>query len=106
MIGFIVHRLRSVFWTLFYRSVGRLMFAQLGKGVRFEGWIDIPQRGGKIAIGDRAYICRYVELSVPRGAELLLGDSVFLGRGVVISAHRKVAIGEHSMLGRIRFHPR
>lgn len=50
-------------------------------------------------IGDQAYICRFVEFSVPAGGELLVGDNVFVGRGVVISAHRKVAIGNHSMLG-------
>ena len=99
MVGFIGHRLRSAFWTLFYRTVGRLAFHRLGKGVRFEGWVDVPQRGGKIVIGDQAYICRFVEFSVPAGGELVLGGHVFIGRGVVISAHRKVAIGNHTMLG-------
>ena len=99
MVGFIGHRLRSAFWTLFYRTVGRPAFNRLGKGVRFEGWVDVPQRGGKTTIGDQAYICRFVEFSVPAGGELVLGDHVFIGRGVVISAHRKVAIGNHTMVG-------
>ena len=99
MIGFLVHRLRSTFWTLFYRTAGRLLFKHLGKGARFEGWIDIPQRGGQIIIGDQAHICRLVEFSVPPGGELIVGDQVFIGRGVVISAHCRVAIGRHTMLG-------
>ena len=99
MVGFIGHRLRRAFWTLFYRTVARAAFNRLGKGVRFEGWVDVPQRGGRIIIGDQAYICRFVEFSVPAGGELLVGDKVFVGRGVVISAHRRVAIGNHTMLG-------
>jgi|GEM_PF-3874618 len=99
MLGFIVHRLRCASWTLFYRIAGRLIFHRLGKGVRFEGWIDVPQRGGKISIGDYAYVCRFVEFSVPAGGELVVADYVFIGRGVVISAHRRVAIGTHTMLG-------
>lgn len=99
MIGFVVTRLRCAFWTLFYQTVARSAFSRLGKGVRFEGWLDVPQRGGKITIGDQVYICRFVEFSVPPGGELLVGDNVFIGRGVVISAHRRVAIGNHSMLG-------
>lgn len=99
MIGFIVHRLRLGIWTLFYRTVGRLAFHRLGKGVRFEGWVDIPQRGGQIVLGDRVYICRFTEFSVPAGGELIVGDKVFIGRGVVISAHRRVVIGSHTMLG-------
>jgi 1-acyl-sn-glycerol-3-phosphate acyltransferase len=61
MLGFIQHRLRVVFWTLFYRILGRLTFARLGTGVRFEGWVDVPQRGGRISMGHRAHICRLVE---------------------------------------------
>lgn len=99
MVGFIGHRMRSAFWTLFYRTVGRYAFNRLGKGVRFEGWVDVPQHGGKIIIGDQAYICRFVEFSVPVGGELIVGDETFIGRGIVISAHRKVAIGNHTMLG-------
>ena len=99
MVGFIGHRLRCAFWTLFYRTAGRPAFDHLGRGVRFEGWVDVPQRGGKITIGDQAYICRFVEFSVPAGGELLLGKNVFVGRGVVLSAHRRVAIGNHTMLG-------
>jgi len=98
MISFFFHRLRSVFWTLFYRTIGRPIFHRLGKDVKFEGWIDIPQRGGKIIIGNQVYVCRFVEFSVPAGGELALEDNVFIGRGVIISAHRQVAIGKHTML--------
>ena len=99
MFGFAVARLRCAFWTLFYRTIGRPSFYRLGRGVKFEGWVDVPQKGGKIIIGGQGYICRFIEFSVPAGGELLVGDKVFIGRGVVISAHRKVAIGNHTMLG-------
>ncbi len=99
MFGFVFARLRCAFWTLFYRTIGRPSFYRLGRGVKFEGWVDVPQKGGKIIIGDQAHICRFVEFSVPNGGQLILGDKVFIGRGVVISAHRKVAIGNHTMLG-------
>ena len=72
MIGFIIHRLRTACWTIFYRTAGRSLFHRLGKGVGFEGWIDIPQKGGKIIIGDQAHICRLVEFSVPNGGELIV----------------------------------
>ena len=99
MIGFVVTRLRRALWTLFYRTVARATFNRLGKGVRFEGWIDVPQKEGRIIIGDQAYICRFVEFSVCAGGELIVGDKAFIGRGVVISAHRRVAVGKQTMLG-------
>jgi len=95
---YLFHRLRTLFWSAFYHSIGRSVFAELGKGARFEGWIEIPQRGGAIRIGRNARICRGVEFSVGRGAELEIGDGVFLGRGVVLSAHRRIAIGPRSLL--------
>ena len=99
MLGFVVNRLRCAGWTLFYRTVARATFIHLGKGVRFEGWVDVPQKGGRISIGDQAYICRFVEFSVGAGGELIVGEKVFIGRGVVISAHQRVAIGRQTMLG-------
>ena len=99
MFGFVVTRLRSVIWSLFYRTLGRLIFCKLGKGVRFEGWVGVPQRGGRIVVGDHVYFCRFVELTVPAGGELVFGDSVFVGRGVVISTHSRGTIGSHTMLG-------
>ena len=99
MVGFLGHKLGCAFWTLFYRTLGRGAFDRFGKGVRFEGWIDVPQKGGSIIIGNQAYICRFVEFSVPAGGKLSVGDKVFIGRGVVISAHKRVAIGNQTMLG-------
>lgn len=99
MLGFVCHCFRTAFWTCFYRAFGRLFFAKLGKRARFEGWIDIPQRGGRVEIGNWVHVCRLVEFSVPAGGELNIGDGAFIGRGVVISAHKRVAIAEDTMLG-------
>ena len=99
MIGFVQNRLRTWFWTLFYRSIGRWVFSKMGRGVAFEGWIDISQRGGRIVLGDGVHICRMVEFSLPQGGELIIGDGVFIGRGVVVSVHSRVEIGAHTMIG-------
>ena len=99
MIGFVQNRLRTWFWTLFYRSIGRWVFSKMGQGVAFEGWIDISQRGGRIVLGDGVHICRMVEFSLPQGGELIIGDGVFIGRGVVVSVHSRVEIGAHTMIG-------
>jgi acetyltransferase-like isoleucine patch superfamily enzyme len=99
MLGFVQNRLRTLFWSLFYKTIGRCVFSKLGQGVAFEGWIDIPQRGGRIVLGDGAHICRMVEFSLPQGGELTIGDGAFIGRGVVVSAHSRVEIGANTMIG-------
>jgi acetyltransferase-like isoleucine patch superfamily enzyme len=99
MIGFVQARLQQVFWTAFYKAIGRYMFKEVGRGVIIEGWIDIPQRGGQISLGAGAHICRLVEFSIPRGGELIIGSGVFIGRGVVVSAHQLVEIGANTMIG-------
>jgi acetyltransferase-like isoleucine patch superfamily enzyme len=99
MIGYSVNKARTLVWTMFYRSVGRFCFSHLGKGVTFQGWVEIPQRGGRVIIGDYVTICRRVEFSVPNGGELFLGDNVFIGPGVIISAHKMVEIGADSLIG-------
>jgi acetyltransferase-like isoleucine patch superfamily enzyme len=77
----------------------RKQFSKFGRDVSFEGWIDIPQRGGWIIIGDSVHICRRVEFSVPQGSVLSIGYGVFIGRGAIVSAHNRVEIGVNTMLG-------
>lgn len=96
--AFLFHKIRTLFWTIFYRTLGRAIFSHQGNGCIFEGWIDIPQRSGRIYLGDRVRICRYVELSVPKGGVLRLQDDVLVSRGVMISAHSLVDIGRFSMV--------
>jgi acetyltransferase-like isoleucine patch superfamily enzyme len=98
MIGFIQARIRTVFWTIFYQVIGRLVFKKMGKGVKFEGWIDIPQRGGLITIGNGVRVCRLVEFSVPKSGTLVVGDGVYIGRGVIMSAHSKIVIGANTLV--------
>ena len=98
MIGFLYHRCRMVFWTSFYHTLGRVQFASLGRSSRFQGWIEMPQRGGRISIGRNAHICSQVEFSVTAGAELIVGDDVFIGRGTLISSHRRVHLGAHVLI--------
>lgn len=98
MILFLLTRLKTAFWTAFYRGVGRLAFEQMGKGCHFEGWIDIPQRNGKIILADGVRIGPMTELSVLKDAELIIGANSFIGRGVLISAHRSIKIGRNVLV--------
>ncbi len=97
-MGYYANKFRTMFWTMFYLLLGRFFFAKLGKGCRFEGWVDIPQKGGEIIIGKSVRVCRGVELSVPKGGTLDIGDRCSIGRGVLVSAHRKITIGADSMI--------
>jgi hypothetical protein len=98
MIGFLSNRMGTLFWTAFYHAAGRLIFAKLGQGTKFEGWIDLPQRKGRIRIGRNVHICRFVEFSVTDHAELIIEDGTFIGRGTVISAHQRVSIGANVLV--------
>lgn len=103
LVPFALHRLRTACWTSFYRVFWRFFFSSLGQGCKFEGWVDIPQWGGKIIIGSNVRICRGVELSVPKGGRFLLGDGSMLSRGCLLSAHGEIKIGESVMLAEYVF---
>jgi acetyltransferase-like isoleucine patch superfamily enzyme len=98
MIGFLRHRMETFFWTAFYHAAGKIVFTKVGRGSKFEGWIDIPQRKGRISIGRDVHICRLVEFSVPGHAELIIGDGAFIGRGTVIGAQRRINIGANVLI--------
>ncbi len=98
LLVYLIHRAKSWFWTMFYRFVARGAFTELGQGVTFEGWVHIPQRNGRIAIGRGVRFCSFVELSVPAGGELIIGDGAFIGRGSILSAHRCIKIGQDTLI--------
>lgn len=91
-------KVRTLFWTAFYRLLGRFGFEAMGSGCIFEGWIDIPQFGGRITLGNGVRVCRNVELSVPRGGRLTLEDNVLISRGVILSAHQHIVVGAGAMI--------
>ena len=99
MLGVLFTRARWLVWTGFYRALGRIVLGRIGSGCWFEGWVDLPAYGGDIELGNRVRVCRGVEWTVLRGARLSIRDSAFIGRGVVISAHSSVEIGERSLVG-------
>lgn len=97
-MGFFVNKIVTYFWTLFYYIFGRYFFSGIGRKCRFEGWIDVPQRGGFLIIGDGVHICRRVIFTVTNNATLSLGSNTFIGPGVVISAHQKILIGSNCLI--------
>jgi acetyltransferase-like isoleucine patch superfamily enzyme len=97
-VAYVIWKSKEFFWTAFYRTLGHLFFRSLGKGCRFEGWLELTGRGGVIRIGNRVRIRRNVEFTVVRGAILDIGDDVFVGAGVVISAHGVVRLGSSSLI--------
>lgn len=97
-MGWVIHKVRSMLWTTFYRCLSFAFFESFGKGVIIEGWIDLPQRGGLIMIGDYVRVCRNVEFSVPKGGKLILKNGCMIGRGVLLSAHKMIIIGQGAML--------
>lgn len=97
-MGFLINKIRTFFWSGFYSIFGACFFTSKGRGCKFEGWIDIPQRGGNITLGDYVRICRFVEFSVPQGGFLSIGNNSFIGRGSLISAKESVVIGKEVLL--------
>ena len=97
-MGYIFCKFRTAFWTTFYYFTYKLFFFKIGRGCRFQGWVDIPQHSGRIVLGSEVLIGRSVEFSVPRGGCLSIGDRSSLSRGVLINSHESVKIGENVMI--------
>lgn len=98
-MGWFVKRALTLFWTGFYYLLSPTVFDALGRGCRFQGWIDIPQKGGRLQIGDGVTICYGVSITTMPGASVQLRNGAYIGRGVVISAHGEIDIGNNVLLG-------
>lgn len=98
MMGWLLHKVRTMLWTGFYYAFANLFFEHIGKGCRFHGALDIRQRGGHIWLGDRVCVSRRTIWTVLDGARLSLGDGAYIGNGVMISAHQSVSIGRDTLV--------
>lgn len=97
-MGWLINKIRTRLWTTFYYILSDLFFYEMGRGCQFEGWVDIPQRKGRIILGDRVHICRRSSWTVTEGSVLRLSDGTYIGPGVVLSAHRAINIGRDTLI--------
>jgi acetyltransferase-like isoleucine patch superfamily enzyme len=70
----------------------------LGRSVRIAGRVSI-RGGGRLWIGDRVWFdaaTAPIELIVLQGAELVIGEDVYLRGGTSIEAERSISIGARS----------
>lgn len=76
--------------------------AEVGEGVRVEGRVWLPGRGGRVVIGARARLggaCAPIELRAEQGAALVLGEDVVVEEGCSIEATERVQVGARCRLG-------
>ena len=71
--------------------VGNGLLVQRGASISFG-------RGAKIRIGSRVILAEYAQIYVAPGAELEIGDGVFIGRGSVVAASEHVRLGDDSQI--------
>jgi acetyltransferase-like isoleucine patch superfamily enzyme len=70
--------------------------------VACDGRLPVLTGGGQIRIGRRFVVRGRVapcELSAEGGAQLLIGERVFLNQGVVIAAKESIEIGDDTLIG-------
>ena len=90
-----------------FRVLRAMVYYRL-KGVDFSGtpyiWGTLPRvvAAGKIQVGNRFKVNGLLyraELGAKPGAELIVGDDVFLNSGVAIYAAKRITIGDHTRIG-------
>lgn len=74
----------------------------VGPNARVRGWPAVDNEGGFIRVGRN--FCVHAELARAQlyagpGAELLIGDDVFVNQGVVLSASARIVVGNRVLIG-------
>jgi acetyltransferase-like isoleucine patch superfamily enzyme len=76
-----------------------LAWAEYGRGVRFQGFVQCHGVTGEIAFGDRSLIGAGVSLSVANGGAISIGADSSVNKGTVISSLERVTIGNGVRIG-------
>ena len=98
--GRLGHHLRKLYrpgfwfshlWTMEARARGVV----IGPGGYCKGRVDIERNGGRIEIGCRVEIGKYALLQTAPEGELIIGKDVQINRFNILSAGRRVEIGDY-----------
>jgi acetyltransferase-like isoleucine patch superfamily enzyme len=81
----------NYFWGLDIRVRG----VEMGRGGYCKGRVDVERNGGKISLGRRVELGKYVLLQTAPGGELVVGNDVQINRFNILSAGCKIEIGDH-----------
>jgi acetyltransferase-like isoleucine patch superfamily enzyme len=84
--------------SIWYRYV-RFAWMRFGRGVVFSGPLHSLGSTGTVIIGDRAFFGPWVTLSVADGGALVVGNNVSINKSCVISALKRVEIGDGCRIG-------
>lgn len=97
--------LRNTYYhTLFFLTKTYLKYKKVSYGTEplFMHGLPLIRSQGKTQIGDNFRISSYQfkpELFCSKGANLKIGNNVFINRGTSISASKNISIGDHCLIG-------
>ena len=91
---YLIHRIKGKFYEH--------KFTKIKKGLRIKGMCPKIRSEGKIIAGRDLTMrstTQSIELSAGCGAEIIMGDGVFINTGVVIAAKKRICIGNETIIG-------
>ena len=95
----------SIFKYLIHRLKGKFYehkFTKIKKGMGISGMYPKIGCEGKIIAGrglTLRSITQSIELFAGDGAEIIIGDDVFINTGVIIAAKKRICIGNETIIG-------
>lgn len=94
VLGYLSHRIKGKFYEH--------KFTKIKSGLRIKGLVPKIRCDGNLIAGNNLKlrsIAQPIEISVGNGAEVVIGDNVFINTGVVIAAKKKIHIGNRTIIG-------
>ncbi len=77
-------------------------FTRIENGLRIKGAAPKIKCDGRLIAGRNLIlrsITQSIEISVENGAEIIIGDDVFINTGVIIAAKKRIYIGNETIIG-------
>lgn len=99
LLWYTARYLRQTFWLIFFKTIGRYAFRQVGKGVKIDGMPDIIWPCADIRIGNFVRVGKRCVFQGSPSSRILIDDMVTINDGCYLTAMFAITIGEGTSIG-------
>lgn len=91
--------IRQRFWSIYFRTIGRYGFSEIGRGVRIDGQPSFIVPCCPIVLGDFARVGKRCVFQGDPDAPIRVGPKVTINDGCFLTALYGIEIGENTSIG-------
>ena len=99
ILWYVVRFIRQAYWSIFFRTIGKYAFREIGKKVKIDGMPEIIWPCADIRIGNYSRIGKRCVFQGSPDSKIYIGNNVSVNDGCYITSMFNIEIGAGTSIG-------